>query len=141
MNKSYCASCGDKTTSTHSKTTTITETKKDVESEPKVLRLVVQEPPSDAKVTWSDDTVNNEGLGRKSSKRKCFLFFVCLPSCVLLLHSLFCFFSSIQIGCCIYHKVKKFGDSDSDESDSDIETAEEQSRKGDRRRIYQRHHA
>lgn len=31
---------------------------------------------------------------------------------------------SFDIGCCIFHKRKHFGESDSDESDSDIEEAE-----------------
>ena len=41
----------------------------------------------------------------------------------------------------VFHRAKKFGDSDSDESDSDVEIAEKESAKGDRRRIYQRFHA
>ena len=52
-----------------------------------VLVLKLQQAP---KITWTEDTVDNENLGRKSSKR-----------------------------CCIFHKIKKFGESDSDETDSD----------------------
>lgn len=52
-----------------------------------VLRL--QPAP---KITWTEDTVDNEHLGRKSSKR-----------------------------CCIFHKVRKFAESDSDETSSDEE--------------------
>jgi protein phosphatase 1 regulatory subunit 11 len=51
---------------------------------PPVLVLKLKQTP---KITWTEDTVDNEGLGRKSSKR-----------------------------CCIFHKVKKFDESDSDES-------------------------
>jgi len=40
---------------------------------------------------WDENVINNEGLGRKSSKR-----------------------------CCIFHKKKEFGESDT-ESDSDFE--------------------
>ena len=77
MNKSFCGSCDETSTGsssvTGSKTTTITETKKENAPEPQILRLVVKEPPSDGKVSWTDDTLNNEGLGRKSSKRKYYI--------------------------------------------------------------------
>jgi hypothetical protein len=44
-----------------------------------------------------------------------------------------------DIGCCIFHKKKHFGESDSDESDSDVEEAE----KSNNNSIpaFQRHHA
>ena len=50
------------------------------------------------------------------------------------------------LGCCIYHKVKKFGESDSDESDSDVDVAKSNStkitnKKGSNIKPYQRHHA
>lgn len=47
------------------------------------------------------------------------------------------------LGCCIYHKARKFGESDSDESDSDIEEARKQSVIARKKKIenYQRHHA
>ena len=51
-----------------------------------VLPLRLSHPP---RVTWQEGTVDNEHLGRKSSKR-----------------------------CCIYHKPRKFGESSSDESES-----------------------
>jgi len=41
-------------------------------------------------ISWTEDTIDNEHLGRRSSKR-----------------------------CCIFHKIKRFGESDSDETDSD----------------------
>ncbi len=56
-------------------------------SEAPTLVLQVQPRPN---IRWTDDTVDNEHLGRRSSKR-----------------------------CCIFHKIKKFGDSDSDETSSD----------------------
>ena len=43
-------------------------------------------------ITWTEDTIDNEHLNRKSSKR-----------------------------CCIFHKVKKFAESDSDETESEDE--------------------
>ena len=62
-------------------------------------------------VKWAEETVDNEHLGRKSSKR-----------------------------CCIFHKNKVFGESDSDESDSDTEVAKGSAHpKGIKN--YQRHHA
>ena len=78
-------------------------------------------------ITWSEDTIDNENLGRRSSKR-----------------------------CCIFHKVKKFGESDSDETASEDEDEDENDKKdgeegeGNPKKIqgvkkvvknYQRHHA
>ena len=45
------------------------------------------------------------------------------------------------IGCCIFHKSKAFGESDSDESDSDIEEAEKAEPKEGAPPLYQRFHA
>lgn len=44
-------------------------------------------------------------------------------------------------GCCIYHKNRQFAESDSDESDSDVEIAAHQPRKPDQPPNYQRFHA
>ena len=57
-----------------------------------VLRLRL-EPRKE--VQWEEEVVDNEGMGRKKSKR-----------------------------CCIYHKPRKFGESDSDESSSDMDDEE-----------------
>jgi len=55
------------------------------------LVLNLRERPQ---ITWTEDTIDNEHMGKKSSKR-----------------------------CCIFHKVKKFAESDSDEtSECDILT-------------------
>uniref|UniRef100_A0A914DSY4 E3 ubiquitin-protein ligase PPP1R11 n=1 Tax=Acrobeloides nanus TaxID=290746 RepID=A0A914DSY4_9BILA len=56
-----------------------------------VLRLQPVDPPP--RVTWREDTVDNEYMGKKKSK---------------------C--------CCIYKKPKKWDDPDTDGSDSDCET-------------------
>lgn len=48
-------------------------------------------------VRWTEETIDNEHLNKKSSKR-----------------------------CCIFHKVKKFAESDSDESDEEVEKAKKQ---------------
>ena len=61
-------------------------------------------------VKWTEDTLDNENMGKKSSKR-----------------------------CCIYHKNKKFAESDSDESDSDTEIAKSESKEG-KTPNYLRHH-
>lgn len=52
-------------------------------------------PTSSRRVQWTEDVVDNEHLGRKSSKI-----------------------------CCIYHKPRAFGESDSDESDSSASDGE-----------------
>jgi len=52
-----------------------------------VLRLTLQDRPA---VTWDESVIDNEGMGRKSSKR-----------------------------CCIFHKQRAFGESSTDTSDSD----------------------
>ena len=89
------------------------------------LILTLQNRPE---VTWTDDTIDNEHLGRRSSKR-----------------------------CCIFHKIKRFGESDSDETSSDEEGSDKESavdddegakngapkKVGGKKKIknYQRHHA
>merc|ERR1711935_36507 len=50
-----------------------------------VLRLTLRSRPN---VTWDENVIDNEGLGRKSSKR-----------------------------CCIFHKQRAFGESSTDSSD------------------------
>lgn len=47
----------------------------------------------------------------------------------------------ILTGCCIFHKIKKFGESDSDESDSDVEEAVKSEAKSGGSKNYQRFHA
>ncbi|CAB9518748.1 Protein phosphatase 1 regulatory subunit 11 [Seminavis robusta] len=63
-------------------TVTLTET---ATQEPETLTLTLQPRPT---VRWDSDVVDNEGLGRKSSKR-----------------------------CCIFHKQRAFGESSTDSSD------------------------
>jgi protein phosphatase 1 regulatory subunit 11 len=72
------------TTATASTTTTLTET---TATPTEVLRLTLRPRPN---VTWDQTVVDNEGMGRKSSKR-----------------------------CCIFHKQRDFGESSTDSSDQD----------------------
>lgn len=68
--------------------TTITMTESATVAEPEILSLTLRPRPN---VRWDEDVVNNEGMGRKSSKR-----------------------------CCIFHKQRKFGESSTDSDyDSD----------------------
>lgn len=64
----------------------MTETEAQNEND-EVLHLTLRARPS---VTWDENVVDNEGLGRKSSKR-----------------------------CCIFHKQRAFGESSTDSSDVD----------------------
>jgi protein phosphatase 1 regulatory subunit 11 len=83
------------------------EIKESNESKEKIVILRLKEKPS---VKWTEETLDNENMGKKSSKR-----------------------------CCIYHKNKKFAESDSDESDSDTEIAKSEVKEG-KTPIYLRHH-
>ena len=61
------------------------------------------------KVIWDEDVVNNEHMNKKSSNR-----------------------------CCIFHKARRYDESDSSESDSDIEVAEKEEPEDSK--PYLRHH-
>jgi protein phosphatase 1 regulatory subunit 11 len=80
-------------------------------AEAKVLILKLRNPKK-PKVRWTQETINNEFMRKKSSKL-----------------------------CCIYHKAKKFGESDSDESDSDADNDRAGPTKESIRRNMQRFHA
>lgn len=81
----------------------------DTKPSPKYLILKLKHKPKPT-VQWTEETIDNEHLGKKSSKR-----------------------------CCIYHKNKKFAESDSDESDSDTEVAKRN--KQNKVKTFQRFHA
>jgi len=83
------------------------EIKESNETKEKVVVLRLKEKPS---VKWAEETVDNENMGKKSSKR-----------------------------CCIFHKNKKFAESDSDESKSDTEIAKSEVKAG-KTPNYLRHH-
>lgn len=57
---------------TSSGSSTITATVQENEAKTKVLRLKLKvNNDNGSKVKWSEDTVDNEHMGKKSSKRKC----------------------------------------------------------------------
>jgi protein phosphatase 1 regulatory subunit 11 len=69
------------------------------ESQDEVLTLTLRARPS---VTWDNEVVDNEGMGRKSSKR-----------------------------CCIFHKQRPFGESSTDSSDYESDHGEGDDDDGD----------
>jgi protein phosphatase 1 regulatory subunit 11 len=103
-------SAEDASTGASTQTVVETESVQSTTTQPQ-LRLYLRERPG---ITWSEDTIDTEGLGRKSSKR-----------------------------CCIFHKVKKFAESDSDESDEDPEQAKKDAAAEGSSKLknLQRHHA
>lgn len=115
-------------------TQTVTVTEPDrVEAGQTINRiLVLKLRQKQKKISWTEDTVDNEHLGRKSSKRKNTLD---LEMKFGLLNFLGLFLS----GCCIFHKKKNFGESDSDETDSEDENLTKAKR--EKIRNYQRFHA
>ena len=59
----------------------------EVVAQPEPAQTLVLQLRERPQITWAEDTIDNEHMGKKSSKR-----------------------------CCIFHKVKKFAESDSDET-------------------------
>jgi Protein phosphatase inhibitor len=142
-----------------------------------ILRLKAAPPQKKTVVQWSEDTVDNEHLGKKSSKRTCFALHECfllfnLPGPILFALLFYCWVDVsvehnepfefdlsyltpyllihmpytileilLNLGCCIFHKKKQFAESDSDESDSDVEAAERSLPRPGQPKNYQRHHA
>lgn len=94
--------------------------------------LVLKLRQKQKKITWTDDTVDNEHLGKKSSKSNSMVIKNFFPQLYLLL--LF-----LLLGCCIFHKKKNFGESDSDETDSEDENISKAKR--EKIKNYQRFHA
>lgn len=71
-------------------TVSATETITEEENQMPTLKLRLKKPKTDKRVKWTNETVDNEHLGKKSSK---------------------C--------CCIYEKPRAFGESSSEEDDDD----------------------
>jgi len=78
-------------TQTQSSQETVRRKESQAPSEVLTLRLVPQRRKKKKAVQWAEEVVDNENMGKKSSKK-----------------------------CCIFHKQRKFGDWDTDE-DSDAE--------------------
>lgn len=74
---------------------TITQTDNNESAPPGTLRLRA-EPSESRHIQWAEDVIDNEGMGKKSSKV-----------------------------CCIYHKPHEPGDSDSDSDSSDSDSDSE----------------
>ena len=79
-------------------TVTMTDTEEFQPDQQEVLRLTLAARPT---VRWDESVLNNEGLGRKSSKR-----------------------------CCIFHKQRSFGESSTDSSDNDSDRSGSSSASG-----------
>lgn len=114
---SYHPSSAAHTLSTPTTATTITQTS----TPTPVLRLraIAPAPSTRPRIQWADDVVDNEGLGRKSSKGMLYgnpFLILCL--CIELSQW-------VRPVCCIYHAPHPVGESssdsssDSDSSDSD----------------------
>ncbi|CAG8033721.1 unnamed protein product [Penicillium salamii] len=73
------------------------------------LRLRAEEAPeatsSSRRIRWSEDVVDNEGMGKKSSKGEITHLPIKYPNLTFLV-------------CCIYHKARPVGESSSEESSS-----------------------
>ena len=76
-------------------------------------------PKSKPAVVWREDVVDNENMGKKSSKSTSHSY----PR-----HLLWNLLTNIALSpaaepvCCIYHKARKFGESSSEESSSDSDS-------------------
>ncbi|KAF4450971.1 hypothetical protein F53441_5962 [Fusarium austroafricanum] len=91
-------------------TETQAQTPETREQAPQILRLRGAHTSNGRSVQWAEDVVDNEGLGRKSSKGE-------RHECVLMSFLL----TETAIVCCIYHKPKAVDES-SDESSSDSDS-------------------
>ncbi len=118
----------------NSRTITITEgVPAGIASDKRVLRLTLTGKP-DPRVKWSQDTIDNENMGKKSSKRQ-YTYNLRLRIICMLTNIFF------VAGCCIFHKQKAFGESDSDETDSDTEKRTKDKPLMGKPKNYQRFHA
>lgn len=81
-----------------------------------MVHLKLRKPKTDRKVDWSTDTVDNEHMNKKKSKckykkeDKSYSYHV--PCCK-------CIITFTLLGCCIYKKPRKFGESSSSDSSDD----------------------
>jgi protein phosphatase 1 regulatory subunit 11 len=106
---------------------------------PATLRLRAEEAPTDTReetsasrrIRWSEDVVDNEGMGKKSSKGTSKLYSSPLKQLISL---------TAPLVCCIYHKARPVGesssesDSDSSSSDSDSDTNDDRAKRANHAR-------
>src|SRR5436190_7453316 len=92
----------ENTPTTGSQTITATQSNLRIREEPPViLHLQAVSNPDERKVTWDEEVIDNENMGKKSSKG------TFLASWTLR-----------RVVCCIYHRPRQFGESSSEESSS-----------------------
>ena len=92
----------ENTPTTGSQTITATQSNLRIREEPPViLHLQAVSNPDERKVTWDEEVIDNEDMGKKSSKG------TFLASWTLW-----------RLVCCIYHRSRQFGESSSEESSS-----------------------
>jgi protein phosphatase 1 regulatory subunit 11 len=98
---------------------TQTQTQTSTQPPTLVLRATETEPDEQRHIQWADDVVDNEGMGRKSSKGT---FYTRLH----LSND-----SNLRSVCCIYHKPRNPDESSSDEGDSSSSSSDDGSDDGD----------
>lgn len=75
--------------------------------------LTLRKPKSSKKVEWTQDTVDNEHMGRKKSK--------CTSHYYHSLHVYNKIVSCFFTGCCVYRKPHQFGESSSESEDDECD--------------------
>ena len=94
----------ENTPTTGSQTVTATQSNLRTREEPSVvLRLQAVSNPDERRVNWDEDVIDNENMGKKSSKGTSTIMEINIDSWPV---------------CCIYHRPRKFGESSSEESSS-----------------------
>lgn len=109
---------------------------------PQTLRLRGEETPSapaepssssGPRIRWSEDVVDNEGMGKKSSKGE-------IISQYATSYPRMTFSLTLCLVCCIYHKARPVGESSSESESSSSSSDSESDSDTDRRRPVSHHH-
>lgn len=88
------------------------------EETPRTVLRWEPEPVRQSQVTWSEDTIDNEHMDKRSSKSVYFLAsnYTCpIDECLLFTLAL------VSAECCIFHKKREFGESSTESESSDYE--------------------
>lgn len=105
-------------TTTEDATTTTTTTTLRLRGEEEDVEENVQQPAPRRRIRWDESVVNNEGMGRKSSKgEKSSFYFTQHWMKLSTLWQRGLFINGWAV-CCIYHKSRALGESSSEESSS-----------------------